>query len=100
MGVARAVWASSADIQASLEAPQLTEDQRVQVARKAEQKAAKKKAKRERQRARKAGGEDDGAEEEAALDEAEAAAGLEASQAFDELLSEMKLEEQARQAPT
>ena len=93
------VWAPNSDIHAIVEAPEMTVEERQELARRADQKAAKKRAKRERQRARKTEQPDepdaDAMDQEAAR---EAAAGQQASAAFDSLLMELKLEEEAAKA--
>ena len=91
------VWASSSEVQADVEEPEMTPEERTALAKKAADKAAKKKAKRARQKQNKAEGDGDGdkepTEEELA---AEKLAGEEAASSFESLLAQMKVEDAAR----
>ena len=94
------IWASNDQIERELEMPILDEDQRQALATKAERERDKRKAKRERQKQRKQ--EAAGQDREAQRQEEEAAEAREATDAFDSLLQELKMEEameSSRQVP-
>jgi len=94
------VWGTSEDLQRAISAPVLSDSERAVLAKNSDATAAKRRAKRERQKAKKAeaaAGDIERVVAEAAAKEQEE--GLKASQAFDNLLEEMRLEEKCS-APT